>query len=819
LDIQNALEKEADYQWEFLNKEISERLDWYNRIADEAFNHQALILSTDRDAVDVILRRCKALIADLKENNANGLSEMENEFRALSNRAEDVEIANTEKRHQLFREIFFLRRQISFLNPLLDFDEIIFTASNPGGDFHMVDQYFGVFARPGGSILKLKNPFSDHPYPEDLLNNKRVKSGRLKGRDLKGGMFLFPELSWDAKKILFAYSECGRDLEKPTPYELITFNWSKETSFHIFKMNADGTDLVQLTDGAWNDVHPCWMPDGRIAFISERRGGFLRCSGDRPCPNYTLHAMDADGSNMNRLSHHETNEWHPSIDNNGMLVYTRWDYVDRGDEQGHHPWITTPDGRNPRSIHGNFKYKHQDNPDMEVYVRPIPNSQKYVSLAAPHHSGSYGTLIVIDPAVEDDDAMAPVKRLTPEDGFPESVITNPDEYEKNELDKTFRPAYWEGGYHEPHRKMYSAAWALSENYYLTTKNKKLYLIDAFGNWELLYEIPGMYCFGPVPLKQREKPPVIAPMSKPLQLVSNPQYTKVGDEHPIDTDCEGFNQDGEMLLLDVYNSLYPFPENAKVKELRIIQVLVKNTPAHQDPAIGYGAETPARAVLGTVPVEEDGSAYFNLPPGKLVYFQALDENGEAIQSMKSGTYVQGGERISCIGCHEKKKQTPNPVRGRVMALNRKPSDIKPEAAGSNPFSFPRLVQPILDKHCIQCHNGSDEPDHAFDLRSGNWKEDEYKWYTSYRNLHKYAWHAGSFQPGYDMWLSPRSIPGKVGAKASKLLPLLKNGHGKTDLTKDELRRIVLWLDANSDFFGSYENLEEQAMGEVVYPVIE
>jgi hypothetical protein len=347
----------------------------------------------------------------------------------------------------------------------------------------------------------------------------------------------------------------------------------------------------------------------------------------------------------------------------------------------------------------------------------------------------------------------------------------------------------------------------------------LYLIDAFGNWELLYGIPGMYCLGPVPLKARQRPPVIAPQSKPVKLVSNPGYGKVGDEHKIDITSAGYNEDGKVLLLDVYNSLYPFPEDSKVTELRIIQILQKNTPAHQDPAIGYGAETSARAVLGTVPVEEDGSAYFYLPPGRSVYFQALNVNGEAIQSMRSATYVQGGESVSCIGCHEKKKQTPDPAKGRAMALKREASTITPEAEGSNPFSFPRLVQPVLDKHCIQCHDGSEESSHAFDLRAGDWQEDEYNWYTSYRNLHKYAWHHGTFQPGYDLWLSPRSIPGKVGAKASKLLPLLKSGHGDTEMSKEELRSIVLWLDANSDFFGSYENITEQSMGRVVYPTME
>ena len=131
--------------------------------------------------------------------------------------------------------------------------------------------------------------------------------------------------------------------------------------------------------------------------------------------------MDADGRNMVRLSHHEGNEWHPSVNGNGMIVYSRWDYVDRGHNQAHHPWITTPDGRDPRAIHGNFKPSHDLNPDMELSVVAIPGSPCYVATASAHHWQAYGSLIVIDPRVRDDDALAPVRRLTPDVGFPETA--------------------------------------------------------------------------------------------------------------------------------------------------------------------------------------------------------------------------------------------------------------------------------------------------------------------------------------------------------------------------------------------------------------
>ena len=193
----------------------------------------------------------------------------------------------------------------------------------------------------------------------------------------------------------------GRDLE-----------WSPTASYHIFKIAADGTNLVQLTDGPWDDFDPCFLPGGRVALISERRGGYLRCG--RCCPTYTLFSMEADGSDLLCLSYHETHEWQPSVDNNGMIVYTRWDYVDRDSDIAHHLWTCYPDGRDPRAWHGNYPRRRESRPWIEQNIRAIPGSQKYVATAAAHHGHAFGSLVLVDPRVPDDGAMSQLTRLTPE---------------------------------------------------------------------------------------------------------------------------------------------------------------------------------------------------------------------------------------------------------------------------------------------------------------------------------------------------------------------------------------------------------------------
>lgn len=755
-------------------------------LAEQTFHRQALFFETDRDPVDVVLRRTATLVEHLE--NVPGAPNFDGEqarLDALRRQAARVDVEDRSTRYGLFEQIVTLRRKIAWANPLLDFDRILFIKRHfqPGGERtgnHMCDQYFGFHARPGGGLFILENAFSGEPVVRGVLENSVCETGRFQGRKLtSAGAYLSPDLSFDGKQILFAYTDAAEPRH--------TYTWNENNTWHIFKVDADGSHLRQLTDGPWNDFDPCWLPNGRIVFISERRGGYGRCHA-RPVPSYTLHSMNADGSDIVCLSPHETNEWHPSVDNNGLVVYTRWDYVDRGFNQAHHPWITTPDGRDARSIHGNFARSQGDRPLMEMDFRAIPDSQRYVTTAAAHHGQAYGSLLVVDPVVEDDNAMAPCKRLTPEIPFPEAEGAG--------------------------RQVYATAWPLGEQFYLcvydaegsagrgTSNNFGIYLLDAFGNKDLIYRDRAISCLSPIPLRRRRRPPIVPQKT----LVGLPDGKKAaGGELP---------KTAPVRLINVYDSQARWPQGTRITALRIIQVLPKTTWHHHQPRIGYGLEKSARKVLGTVPVEADGSAHFGLPVGKPVFFQALDERGMAVQSMRSVTYAHPGAELVCQGCHEPRHHAPVSPQQTPLAMRREPSKIRPDVDGSNPFSFPRLVQPVLDRHCADCHAKQPE---AMDLRAGDTTKGE--WYTSYKNLVDYAFFYGSKGGGYDRWTPASTIPGRFGARASKLFAILEKGHYEVKLPKEDLYRITLWLDCNSDFFGSYENTQAQTRGEIVHPTLE
>ncbi len=789
-------DQEIKNQYAVLSADIAKR-EKMERYRDEVYHPSAMIETSDRDPLDVILRRTQVLLDDIREMEGSpDLEGMARSLGALKSRGKEVSVKDKDERLAVFAQVHRLRRKIAFSNPQLDFDQVLFIKRHRSKFDHMCDQFYGAEAVPGGGLFVLSDPFGEQAKVRDLLNGVELDSGRMKGGELDGGSFLSPELSYDGKRVYFSYVECTG---KPG---LITHldhakrgHWDRGRSYHLFAadLGEDGSlsSLNQLTDGTFNDFDPCPLPNGRVAFISERRGGYLRCG--RACPSYTVFDMKQDGSDIRVLSPHENNEWQPSVNHDGMIIYTRWDYVDRHGCTAHHPWIMTPDGRNSRAMHGNFSIKSK-RADMEMDLRAVPGSPKIVGTAAPHHGQAYGSLVLYDPRIPDDDAMAPVKRLTPDVGFPES----------------------QGG-----TQVYGTPWPISEKYHLVVYDASMrkgggrqggeykrgdygiYLLDAFGNKILLYQDPEIACLSPMPLRARSMPPVLPEMTE--RLAQNP------------------TMHGTMAVMNVYDSKLPWPEETKIKALRIYQIMPSSVPSGKAPhqtgrriAEASDSVNLARKVLGTVPVEKDGSAYFKVPALKELYFQALDENGLAVQSMRSSTWVQPGEQMVCHGCHENKDSAIS-RRQQVMALRRAPSEIVPDVSGTNPFSYPLLVQPVLDQHCVKCHaeekeKGAPPLDARVVLSQLGGKKT--KVYQSYDSLiHKYAF--WSYGDRY------RTIPGAFGARASKLYRILKDGHYDVKLSREEMHRITVWLDSVSNFYGVYEKEggEAQLRGEVVQPTLE
>jgi hypothetical protein len=719
----------------------------------------------DPAAIQDAYQRAKALLQDLSREL--DLAPEAAQVEALGPRVARARQLDQAGRLALYQEIRSLARGVALRNPRLAGKPILFMERRRFIS-QMLHEYLGYFYDygdiAGGGLYVLEQP-GKSPAVRDLV------AGRL-----PKGNYTTLALSYDAQTVYFAFA--ARAADKPDFYS------PQRRCFHIYAMNADGTNLRPLTAGGDDDFDPCPLPDGGIAFMSTRRGGFGRCHNPwEPLPSYTLHRMDASGQNVQTLSWHETNEWHPSVLNDGRIVYTRWDYVDRSAANYHGLWTSNPDGSNPSILFGNYTQRI----NACFQARAIPGSNKVAFIAGAHHADVGGALVLVDPdkyrldRTTGEDRFESLEVLTPEVCFPEGVG-------------------WPTSYfHSP--------WPLSEDYFLvafsfeplpgmsakakTDTHTGLYYFDRFGNLELLYADPNFSCMYPIPLAPRPKPPVIASTLSPETI-----------------------PEGEFIVTDVRRSFFPLPASRPIRQLRIFQVLPKSTThVANQPRLGYANAESARMMLGTVPVEEDGSAYFRAPARKPLYFQAVDEAGHAVQSMRSITYLQRGEQRSCLGCHEPPGTAP-PGGRDLLALRRSPSTIAPGPDGTRPMSYPLLVQPVLDRHCVKCHDGSKGPGKAAPVLTGEPMDTFTGSYESLRPYVRwYEWGGNSIQE-----IGTR--PGHIGADESRLLKILGDStHARhVKLPQEDYLRLCLWLDANVPFYGTYEKKAQAAQqaGRVVPP---
>ena len=715
------------------------------------------------EAIRVAMKRAEQLLADRSQDPRSGQSSaIRSAQAAIEHFRSDIAAMDTldaDGRLALYHRLRWTARELALGNPAVTGQPLVFMKRHRFV-CQMLHEYMGYFCDygdvAGGGVFVLEEP------------GRSFKTRDLIAGRLPRGNYATLAMSYDGRRVYFAFAE--RAPKKPEFYS------ADRRGFHLYAVNTDGSGLRQLTDGCEDDFDPCPLPDGGIAFMSTRRGGFVRCNNAwEPIATYTLHRMNADGSQIRTLSWHETDEWHPWVLNDGRIAYTRWDYVDRSAANFHGIWTSYPDGSNPATLFGNYTMRI----NACYQPRAIPGSDRVMFVAGAHHADVGGSLVIVDPkrlkldSKTGEDDFGSIETLTPEVCFAEA----------NGWPKSY--------FHSP--------WPLSENYFLVAfsldplpgmnsgekrdTHTGLYYFDRWGNLELLFRDAGASAMYPTPLARRARPPVLA-----------------GEIHAA------LGEEGEFFIHDVRLSHLPLPANRPVKELRVFQILPK-TPPHtaNQPRIGYANAESARMLLGTVPVEADGSAYFRAPARKPLYFQLVDDQGRAVQSMRSATYLQPGERRSCVGCHEGPGVVPPSTR--PLAARRAPSRLLAGPDGSQPLSFPRLVQPVLDRHCVSCHDGSEgagkrrlaltsEPTKLF-TRAYDSLKDFVRWYE---------WGKASIS-------QIATSPGHIGADESPLSRILADAtHTPLHLPDADLRRLYLWLDANAPFYGAYDKDAQLAQRE-------
>ncbi len=729
-----------------------------------------------------VLQRGRRLTDDLRARGAD-VTRHEAALEELAHRLDALAAAATsDAQKALYLAGCRTVRRLVFTNPLLDVDRILFAKRAAPQFPHMSDQYYGWWSRGGGGLFVLEDFKGDGPPRVTCLTS-----------DMPDGSFLRPDISYDGKRVLFAYARYYphvADLKNKADKR----NLPEDAFFHVYAMNVEGTGVRQLTRGKYDDFDARYLPDGRIVFLSTRRGtavvcgrasaratrdatrpdSYVRCGGgdSRPVAIYTLHVMDADGGNLEAISAFENFEWTPSVAPDGRILYARWDYVDRHNGPYMSLWSTNPDGTNPAIVYGNFTR----NPQCIFEARPVPGSGRIVFTASAHHSNTGGSLCLLDPDVGVD-GEGPLTRLTPEVCFPETEDW-PETYYANPwpLSETYYLVAWSTRRLPPHHRATG-----DEN---PINAMGLYVFDTFGNLELLYRDPDISCQYPIPIRPRPMPATIA--ARAAEGVEPAQ--------------DG-TKEGRFLLQNVYEGLRGV-EPGTVARLRVVAVPAKVQPQKNRPVLGVTREDPGKCVLGTVPVEKDGSAYFRVPAGVSVFFQALDARGRAVQTMRSITYVQPGQTLGCIGCHEPRNAAP--AVGPLLAQRRPASRLRPGPEGTWPLRFDRLVQPVLDRHCVRCHSpaGKKRAVAKLNLTPGK----------AYGALVRYGGKRSLASHVTARWQGGRSVPGAGPALESPILRMLTEGAGHNDvrLLPDDIERLTTWMDTYAQRRGSFSDAQERRL---------
>jgi hypothetical protein len=682
----------------------------------------------------------------------------------------------------------------------MDFDKLVFVKRHTYGSNHYYTEFINSPWMPGGNlcVLDLKTGAARDIVPQ-----------------LRGGVFERFDVSFDAKRIVFAWKA------------------SAQTGYRIYEVNVDGSGLRQITfsprDEAelvtnyrvgplyhhgTDDMQPCYLPDGGIAFISTRCQFGILCDGSDELSTTVLYRMDRNGKNLRKLTNSSVSEASPVIMPDGRLLYTRWEYVDKGAVSVKCLWAMRSDGTASSEIYGNDIAF----PPTLIYGRPIPGAaNKFVVCGAPHYPQN---------------GVGPVIRLDMDKNIrtrePMTYMT-PDVDIQNEGGFAFRKSdgSWE---HDPagRGRLFKDPYPLSEKLFLVAhkpaglewkdpKGYGLYLLDETGRVTPIYRDPEISCWLPYPLKPRPVPPVL--------------------KTPLDPQLAA-RHEAVCVVADVYQGLEDAPRGS-IKHIRVLEQIPRpwaarrhwkgDTYDQQHACVTKDTHLALKVQHGIVPVEEDGSARFVVPAEANIFLQVLDANYMAVQTERTYVNYMPGEMRGCVGCHAVPGQTASTDRLAVRAMKRPPSVPGPqpgETTGRRVLDYVADVQPVWDAHCVKCHSGA-APKGGLDLSS---KPTElfnvsYEQLVPERRKKQHLDRAllgpviGENHPktGNVEYLPARSLGSHSSVLVAMLAPnavrladpaqaararKLAGVHRDVKMRPEELLKVTNWVDTNAQFYGTY-----------------
>jgi hypothetical protein len=699
-----------------------------------------------------------------------------------------------------------LRREL--LDGKLGFRELLLVKRKPLNISHVYVYHVEGF-RPGGGLYRF-TPDEDGGALNCIF-------------DAGDGMITTADLSYDGREVVFAMRQGGLVASNPVAHiEDISRHADEKSNYHLYRINVDGTGLTQLTHGLYNNLDPCWLPDGGIAFISDRKPAYAYCY---VVTSPVLYRMERDGSKQKRLSANYLMDFTPSVLDDGKIVYTRWEYVDRAACPIQSLWTINPDGTELAGLYGNRVIS----PGTFMDAQPIPGTGQVIATATNHNGSCRGGIVAIDPT-KGANAPEALRNLTPEiDIYAHRLGGGP--WGNGMLDCRIG-----GTYEKPV--------ALNADRFMVSKGGIIQLRDFSANAvSLLFPRDGMGFYSPMPICESGPPPVVTG-----------KFMNDGVELPEDGSVSGAW--ATVYVQDVYNGLTPHVKRGEIKQIAVVQEIEKSTHTPQNnqkldgpgmrniavfgfqfPLVSCGATYAPKKLWGLANVNEDGSAAFEVPSEVPIYFLALDGEGRALQRMRSFTHMMPGEVQGCVGCHANRNHaTPHSTRTAVMRTS--VQTLKQPAWGVKGFSYPEVVQGVFNRNCIECHNEHEQPGNvdltgdmtdffnvSYDILCRTGTQAERNWiqhgspsgpeYDSVRGMSPYAeWIWTINGAGHNVLeIEPR----RWGSPASLVAQIIHSGHPDKDgkprvnVPDEDRRRVYLWLDLNVPYYGTSSSNHKARLG--------
>ena len=646
------------------------------------------------------------------------------------------------------------------------------------------------------NINSFSEQFTDQQFNFDkilLIERHAIKSSHVytyHEEDNKpgGGLYSFDLKTKSLKKILD--SENGLILDVNLHYDgkTILFSWKKsmDDHFQLYTIDINGKNLKQITDHPSNNFNAAWLPNNEIVFLSDRKPAFAYCwSTTTPI----LFKCSGNGEKQTRLSANYLNDFTPSVMEDGRILYSRWEYVDRPAIPIQSLWSINPDGTKLAGVFGNRVLS----PATFMDAREIPGSDgKILCVLTAHNGYCHGAIGIIDPALGGNSQEA-INNITPE-----IRIRPVDKGDGNDI-----------------RGPYVNPYPLDENKYLVSKDGSIEM-RSYDRSIIIQLIEGngpdgLGFYSPQPVRERQRERILS-SSLPSEK---------------DVSIEDDDEWAEIQMMDVYNGLPETIERGSIKKMAIVQEMEKPlsiSPSlrafgFQFPVVSSGATYAPKKVWGFARVEEDGSARFMVPARQPIYFLPIDDEGMTVQRMRTFTHLMPGEVQGCIGCHADRNYTISDNSKSPLAMLRESEKPEEPEWGIKGFSYAELVQPLFDKHCVECHSSHNQ---SGGLELSGDKTDFFN--VSYENLVRKGTPAENFLMGgtsaafdnkYTKWIPTYNgqeanilniEPGEWGSMASLLGQIIKSGHtdengkARIDLSEEEKLIIYLWMDLNVPYYG-------------------